>query len=84
MNYTGLQKNPSKVSVRIAGLVEKFIPFIHPCRRTMLTRMCCPINKTGTPKTSVFRDVDYTSDALLPLHARVKYQGGVSQAVKSS
>lgn len=84
MNYIGLQKNPSKISVTIAGLVEKPIPFIHPCRGTMFTRVCSPINKTGTSKTSVFKDIDYISQTVLPLLAQAKYQGGVSQAAESS
>jgi len=84
MNYTGLQKIPSKISVRTAGLAEKSIPFIHPCRGTMFTRMCSPINKAGTPNTHDFKDIDCTSQAVLPLLAKAKYQGGVSQAAKSS
>lgn len=84
MNYTVLQKKSSKISVRIAGLFERSIPFIHPCRGTMFTRVCSPTNKTGTPKTSVFKDIDYTSHAVLPLLAQAKYHGGVSHAAKSS
>lgn len=48
-------KNPSRISVRIGVLIEKSVPFILPCRSTTFTRVCSPINKTGTPKTSVIK-----------------------------
>lgn len=83
MNYTGLQKYPSRISARITGLAEKSIPFIHPCRGTMFTRVCSSINKTGTPKKSVSKDIDYTSHAVLPFLAQGKHHGGVSKALKS-